>query len=410
MKRILCVLLILSMLYIPVYASSATVTVDIPERGVLVGDQYYVTVSVSDSPGFASLQIELSYNKDVVSCVRVVPGDVVSGMLSDTNPDAAAPGAASAILSAAGTSNTAKNGTVATFIFEKPKAGDPEFSFSLIEMRQGNGSSVPCTVSINNQYGSTAELPGDETTGGDTPTPPPSGGTTIPILPPTVWPDPILPPVPEIPVTPDVPLTPETPSTPSLPPAFQDSMMQLPLSFTDVTSAHWAKSYIDEATARGVISGYPDRTFHPDREMTRAEFTTLLWKLSGSPSAVPAVPAADVERGDWFCEAVAWAYAGGYVNGVTKTEFRPGGTVTREQAMTILYRYAGSPLAPGALSGYADGGDVSPYARAAMSWATENGIITGVGGGRLAPAESATRAQLCTMIVRYIHYVQSRTP
>ena len=82
--------------------------------------------------------------------------------------------------------------------------------------------------------------------------------------------------------------------------------------------------------------------------------------------------------------------------------FNPNGNITREQIATILYRYEGSPEAPETLPPFADNRDISAYALKPMNWAIDNGLINGIGGGKLAPRNTATRAQIATILTRYL--------
>ena len=420
MKKALCLVLLSFLLIVPVFAAETNITVTIPQKAVLIGDQYYVTVSVSGNPGFSSMQLELFYDDAVMECVKVIPGDVVKGMLCDSNPRAAGSGT-SAILSAAGSSNITGDGTLATFVFDKPKSGDPAFSFVLTEIRNTSGAQIAYNTDIKNSYTDTDEDPPETNPPATNPpetnppeTNPPETQPSIPQYPPS-WPPFIWetdPPVTNPPET----YPPQTTAPDPLPPA-RDPKLDLPafqeipqgesMSFADVGAVHWAYAYISEASARGVLEGYPDNTFQPENEMTRAEFTTLLWKLAGRPSVIGVEPFRDVSYNDWYRTAVVWAYQNGYIQGVTSDTFSPNGTITREQAMTILYRYADNPPERDSLSGFADKDSVSPYAEKAMSWAVSVGIITGVDAMHLAPGANATRAQMSAIMVRYIHYIQS---
>jgi hypothetical protein len=420
MKKALCLVLLSFLLIVPVFAAGTNITVTIPQKAVLIGDQYYVTVSVSGNPGFSSMQLELFYDDAVMECVKVIPGDVVKGMLCDSNPRAAGSGT-SAILSAAGSSNIIGDGTLATFVFDKPKSGDPAFSFVLTEIRNTSGAQIAYNTDIKNSYTDTDEDPPETNPPATNPpetnppeTNPPETQPSIPQYPPS-WPPFIWetePPVTNPPET----YPPQTTVPDPLPPA-RDPKLDLPafqeipqgesMSFADVGAVHWAYAYISEASARGVLEGYPDNTFQPENEMTRAEFTTLLWKLAGRPSVIGVEPFRDVSYKDWYRTAVVWAYQNGYIQGVTSDTFSPNGTITREQAMTILYRYTDNPPERDSLFGFADKDSISPYAEKAMSWAVSVGIITGVDAMHLAPGANATRAQMSAIMVRYIHYIQS---
>ena len=110
---------------------------------------------------------------------------------------------------------------------------------------------------------------------------------------------------------------------------------------------------------------------------------TVLARLSGTKAAT-------IEEG------IAWAIANGVSDGSASAD-----KITREQLVTMLYRYAGSPAVTGDLSAYADAASVSDWAKAAMTWAVQQGIITGMTETTLAPAGNATRAQVATIVQRY---------
>ena len=130
---------------------------------------------------------------------------------------------------------------------------------------------------------------------------------------------------------------------------------------------------------------------------------TILYRMEGKPStAGGSNPFADVPAGAWYTDAVVWAADQGIVNGVSATQFAPDASITREQIAAILFRYA-KAAAPGqnVLAAFPDVGSVSAYAREAMSWAVEQALINGM-DGRLAPTQGATRAQIATILARYI--------
>ena len=112
-----------------------------------------------------------------------------------------------------------------------------------------------------------------------------------------------------------------------------------------------------------------------------------------------------METGTWYTNAVLWAAQNGIVNGVTDTTFAPGDEITRQQLVTILYRYAeakGYDVSASAdLSGYPDAGQVQDYAQPAMAWAVAENIIQGMEDGTLKPAGNASRAQIATILMRF---------
>ena len=155
--------------------------------------------------------------------------------------------------------------------------------------------------------------------------------------------------------------------------------------FKDVQPVnHWAKESIDYVTSRGLFNGKTEDTFAPEEPTTRAQLMTVLARLDGADTT-----GAALEKG------MAWAVANGISDGSN-----PNAPITRQQLAAMLYRYAGSPAVEGTLN-FPDAGSVSDYAKDAMLWVTQNGIINGKTDGRLDPTGLATRAQVATMIARY---------
>lgn len=109
----------------------------------------------------------------------------------------------------------------------------------------------------------------------------------------------------------------------------------------------------------------------------------------------------DVQADAYYADAVSWATEQGIVTGTSQTAFSPDESVTREQMAALLYRYAGEPSAAGDLSAYADADSVSAYASDAMAWCVENGVLNGTDGSRLEPAASATRAEVAAVLQRF---------
>ncbi len=159
------------------------------------------------------------------------------------------------------------------------------------------------------------------------------------------------------------------------------------LPFTDVAEGFWAYEGISYAYEKGLFAGTSETTFSPDVTMTREMLWTVLSRLSG----------AELDGENVFQQARQWAMTSGVSDGTNG-----GSTITREQMVTMLYSYAGHPAAGGDLSGYADVSSVSGYAADAMAWAVESEIISGTSGATLSPQGSATRAQVATILMRFI--------
>lgn len=176
--------------------------------------------------------------------------------------------------------------------------------------------------------------------------------------------------------------------------------------FADVSTGAWYHEAVDFALEAGLMKGVAANLFAPNGEFTRGMMVTVLYRLAGEPDTEGMEnPFADV--GDtWYTEAVIWAANNDVVNGVSKTEFAPDKAMTREEMVTMLCRYAAKngvdTTAKADLSAFADGQQVSSWAREAMQWAVERALIAGVGDERIDPDGTATRAQIATVFMRYL--------
>ena len=177
--------------------------------------------------------------------------------------------------------------------------------------------------------------------------------------------------------------------------------------FIDVNQKEWYHPYVDYAVTHGLFGGTSANTFEPDTPMTRAMLVTVLWRYEREPAA-PANTFSDVKAGAWYFDAVSWAAANGVVDGVGNNKFDPDGNITREQMATILYRYCNwKGIDTGkqtSLGGFPDAGKVSSYAKTALQWTVAEGLVGG-SDGKLLPQGSATRAQVATILMRFIENI-----
>ena len=175
--------------------------------------------------------------------------------------------------------------------------------------------------------------------------------------------------------------------------------------FIDVAEGDWFYDAVVYAYQNELMDGVGGNRFAPNSETTRAQLVTILYRLEGQPAVSGDLPFTDVETGTWYTNAVLWAAQNNIVNGVNDTEFAPGDEITRQQLVTILYRYAeakGYDVSASAdLSGYPDAGQVQDYAQPAMAWAVAENIIQGMEDGTLKPAGNASRAQIATILMRF---------
>ena len=157
--------------------------------------------------------------------------------------------------------------------------------------------------------------------------------------------------------------------------------------FVDVPNNYWGSTYIDFATSRGLFSGTSESTFAPETPMNRAMIVTVLAAYEGVDTTTGST---------WYEAGRQWAMANGISDGTNMNQ-----NLTREQLAVMLWRYAGSPtVAP--LSGYSDLDNISDWAEMAMAWAVRNGMIAGMDGNMLNPGGQATRAQVATILMRFV--------
>lgn len=158
-------------------------------------------------------------------------------------------------------------------------------------------------------------------------------------------------------------------------------------AFTDVPANSWYAGAVAYVAGRGLMSGTGNGKFSPQATTTRGMVMTMLARMNG----------VDTSGGStWYEKGMQWAKAQGISDGSN-----PGGTITREQLVTMLYRYTGDSAAAGDLSAYPDASAVSKWAVEGVQWAVAHGLISGTDTGALDPRGTATRAQVATIIMRF---------
>lgn len=184
----------------------------------------------------------------------------------------------------------------------------------------------------------------------------------------------------------------------------------LDLIFEDTPKNTWygdAVGYIYTLGYMGSTSAAKD-TFEPSTTTTRAMFVTILGRFHGIDiSGYTTTPFSDVKEGQWYTPYVAWAYENGIVSGYPDGRFGIIDTITREQIVTILYRYDAPSYTyeESTLDTYTDNSQVGSYAKEAIAWAVDNGIIKGTSATTLAPKKTASRAEIAQIILNYFDYL-----
>ena len=173
-------------------------------------------------------------------------------------------------------------------------------------------------------------------------------------------------------------------------------------AFSDLDTGKWYHESVDYALQNGLMSGYGDGLFGPTDYLSRAQLAQILYNREGRPAVTGGSAFTDVADGAWYAAAVTWAAERGIVSGYGNGRFGPDDNITREQLAVMLWRYVGSPAAAETALDFTDADSVSPWARDALCWAVENGVISGKGGGVLDPGGRATRVEAAAMLIRYL--------
>lgn len=263
---------------------------------------------------------------------------------------------------------------------ELPSAGEEG------EKEEGDGDSadLPADSDRKEELGQEEDLPGAPAQGGGSGTGTGTGtntGTNTPATPGGS----ILPPVEDLDDE-DVPLA------------------NLPFLYRDVLESDWYYGAVRYMVDNGLMEGMTADTFAPDLEISRAMIVTVLFRLAGSPKT-EIVAVTDVDADQWYAEAVSWAIGSKILNGYEDGRFLPDGKITREELVTVLYRFADllgyAPSAEGDLTAFEDAETVSSWAVESMKWAVGANLILGRNGNRLAPAATTTRGEAVTLFARF---------
>lgn len=161
-------------------------------------------------------------------------------------------------------------------------------------------------------------------------------------------------------------------------------------NFTDLPAGHWSYDDVQFTVSHNLFHGTSNDMFSPDLSMTRAMVVTVLARYEGVNTSAGST---------WYEAGREWAMQNGVSDGTNIED-----SITREQLAAMLYRYAGEPAVSGTITGFTDAAAVSDWAQDAMLWAIENGLISGMGDGLLNPKGNATRAQVATILARFVKW------
>ncbi|MDA3845905.1 MAG: S-layer homology domain-containing protein [Vallitaleaceae bacterium] len=183
-----------------------------------------------------------------------------------------------------------------------------------------------------------------------------------------------------------------------------------PIEFEDV-AGHWAKDAINDMGARMIVSGSDGLNYEPDRDITRAEFTTIVIRALGLDAGIGENKFSDVDSNDWYCDYIETAISYGIIKGYGDGTFGPNDKITREQAMVIITRSMAITGLDATLtdveisellSAYTDSSEAESYAKSSIAACLNTGIVTGRSGNMVAPKANITRAEVAIIVRRLL--------
>ena len=362
-----------------------------PENLPTAGEEFILAVEIGDNPGLCAVQFTMTFDPEALRCTDAKAGKVIEGMLWITNPDAPS----GAMLAAAATDPAEGDGTLAEFTFMAlTDLADWPVALTEITLTDAESREIPYELTIQTAANS-EENPEAE---------PEEEGSPENELPAEVTEE-------ENAGSEQISENGEADGD-AVEGASEETMgsdagADSEHTFTDI-GGHWSEAYVKTAAGMGLFNGYPDGSFRPDVSITRGDFVLTLWRLAGRPEPTGESPFTDVTPDGYYSQAILWAYEQGYVKGVSETAFAPDELLTREQAMTILFRFDGGMSGMEMFfmssydSAYRDSGEISDWAKNAMYWGVFQTLIEGTGPDTLSPKMHATRAQLAKILVNYI--------
>ncbi len=177
------------------------------------------------------------------------------------------------------------------------------------------------------------------------------------------------------------------------------------ISFADVKETDWYFESVKFANANRLMSGVSETEFAPMNHLTRGMLVTILYRLEKEPDC-SASTFSDVEDGMWYTKGIAWAAENNVVSGVGDNQFAPNSNITREQIALIMYNYSNlhafDTKESKSVAEFKDANSVSAWAKEAVEWAVGAGLLSGKGDGILDPKGNATRAEIATILMRYV--------
>ena len=412
-------------------ARAASVDLRVPGADSFeVGDQVTVELVATASQAVTDGVLVLQYDRNALDYVSAQQGSAWTNsgrlVLEDNGTQDG-----QVLLAFAAENQAITNGILFTVTFTTQRTGSVTISLGSGSYLTGVSGDLSASVEINvggdgqvTPGPTPTQSPADPSNPGTTnpPAVPSNPGTTNPPVVPSN-PGTSNPPVtptqpgtsnpPEEPDASDPPVTPTLPGggtllppvTPSQPPEQPEQPEQPTVEFVDVEIGSWYYENVVYVVGNGLMLGVSDTVFAPDDGTTRGMLVTILYRLAGSPAVSGSMDFTDIQDDAYYRDAVLWAVREGITVGVSDTSFAPDDMISREQLVTLLYRYAQAAgrdtTARVELDSFRDADQISGFARDAMAWAVAEGIIQGGSDSMILPGEEASRAQIAAIIQRF---------
>ncbi len=174
------------------------------------------------------------------------------------------------------------------------------------------------------------------------------------------------------------------------------------LPFVDCSEEDWFYEAVSFCYDSGYFKGVDETHFNAGDTMDRKSFAVVLYRIAGEPGIAAEDLFTDVRSDAWFADAVNWASENGIIEGYGNGVFGANDPITREQIITLFWRFCGRPAADGAvLHAFSDAGQISDWAKDALAWAVSTGLVKGEGNDLLAPGVTATRGEIAQLVMNY---------
>ena len=385
MKKIFAIILIISILFSFELAYANSINLAAESKTATCGDEVTINITLNNNTGIIAALLKLDYDSSRIELTGIKDGGLLEGALF--NPDYTKM-PYTMLWNSASAKNFTDNGTLATLTFkvlETAKNGEAYIKLSYNEndvfdvdlnnvalnITNGTikvvGAKADNNINtIENEYVYFEDEPISETTN-------------------------------------------NTASQNSTAPSENENKNHIKApAFTDVDVKDWYYDAVMYATENKLINGISETSFGPDMNLTRAMLVTMLYRNENEPAIEKNIPFTDVDTNSYYANAVIWAQANRIVSGISESEFAPDLSITREQIATIIYRYAKykgyniNTVENADFLSYSDSSEISVFAIEAMKYAITSGIITGKTESTLNPLDNATRAEVATILMRFL--------